>query len=112
LVVDLRVIGWSQIDLLLNVGAVSQRRTADLGRRRDIRFNQRRRGSEGAGVIVEAEDRVVHRKKSGRIDIDERQCANGIGVLGTVEPMNSDGCQIWMGRRSTVELPLNGTCDQ
>ena len=67
------------------------RQAADLARRRQIRFHQRRRHGQRAGDVVEPVGRIVRGQESRGIDLQPDEIANDVLVLGPVETVNP-GC--------------------
>ena len=80
---------------------IPDRQTADLGGRRRVALDQRRRNGQRVGDIVEAFARIVGGKKRRGVDIDREQVANGVGVFGAIQTMESRECRglVWRARR-------------
>ena len=64
------------------------RSAADFRGRRDVGFDQRGRGRQRAGVVVEPEALVLGGEEVARVDLERDEVADGVGVLGPVQPVN------------------------
>ena len=104
-VVVLRGVRRDFEDFLARCVHVANREAADLARRRQIRFHQRRRHRQRAGDVVEAAGRVVGRQELGRVHFEREQVANRIRVLGAIHPVQAGRRQ--MGDGLGVELGLH-----
>jgi hypothetical protein len=67
---------------------VANRERADAAGRRQVAFEQHGRDAEDVGDVVESGTRVVRGKQRRRIDLEVEQVADGVGVLGAIEPMD------------------------
>ncbi len=77
---------------------VADRQRADLARRRQVPLEQHGRNAQRVGDVVEAVCRIVWRKQRGRIDVEREQVADGVGILGAIQPMHERTAGIWMQR--------------
>ena len=82
---------------------VSNRKCTDLPRRGQIVLEEGGRNAEHVGVVVEAAARVVLRQKSRGVDVKRQQVANGVCVLGPIEPMERRSPGIGLDGRCVVE---------
>ena len=85
----LRLVLTDTVDLSCGrQAAISQRQRADTLRGRQVAFEQHRRHAEHVGVVVEARAGIVRRQHRGDVDVEREQIANGIGVLGAIQPVH------------------------
>ena len=83
------------------------RKAADRLRRGEIAFHEGRRHPQHAGDVVEAVAGVVGRQEIGDVHVERQQVADGVLVLGAVQPMECLGAtRIRMGRRCAIERAL------
>jgi hypothetical protein len=68
---------------------IAQRETADLLRRRHVRFDERGRQPKRTGNVVEAGRRVVRRQVLARIDLQLEQIPDDVRILSAVEAVQS-----------------------
>ena len=61
---------------------------ADLPRRREVSLHERRRDVQHRRVVVEAVGFLVWRQERGDIDVEREEIADGVAVLGAVQPVN------------------------
>ena len=61
---------------------------ADLPRRREIALHQRRRHAQHGRVVVEPVRLFVGRQQRRDVDVEIEQVANGVAVLGSIQPMH------------------------
>ena len=71
-----------------------------------VALDERRRDAEHVGVVVEARRRIVWRQHRAHVHVERQQIANGVGVLGAVEPMQRRRARIGVPRRRAIELRL------
>ncbi len=60
----------------------------------DVSLQQHRRNAQHVGDVVEPVGRVVGRQQRGRVDLQRQQVADGVGVLGAVEPVHELAARI------------------
>ena len=60
----------------------------------DVLFQQKRRDRKHVGDVIEAVTRVVRRELFFRLEIESRQVANRVAVLGPIEPANRAAARI------------------
>ena len=72
---------------------------ADLRGRRDVALDQRRRDAEHVGDVVEAGRRIVGRQQRADVDVEREQIADGVRVLGAVQPVQRRRAGIGIGAR-------------
>ncbi len=76
---------------------LADREPADLSGRRQVRFHERRRHRQRAGDVVEAAGRIIGRQELRRVHVQRQQVANGVRVLGAVQPVKARGRQMKSG---------------
>ena len=77
---------------------IAHRERADLARRADVLLHQRRVHAKDVSDVVESVRRVVRRQQRGWIHFEVEQIADGVGVLGAVQPMECRTARIRVGR--------------
>ena len=60
----------------------------------DISLQQHGRNAQHVGDVVEPVGRVVGRQQRGRVDLQRQQVANGVGVLGAIQPVHELAARI------------------
>ena len=86
------------------VGA--DREAADSARGRQVLFEQRRRDAQHAGLVVEPVALVVGGQQVGDVHLQVEQIADGVAVLGAVQPVHRLEPGIGMLPRLRFELPF------
>ena len=71
-----------------DVGGVADRQRGDLGRRRRVALEQRRRHVQHLADVVEAVGRLVGRQQRRHVHVERQQIADRVGVLGAVQTMD------------------------
>ena len=71
---------------------------------RRVGFQQCRRDGQGTGDVVEASCRIIRRQKRRDIDLEIEQVADGVGVFGSIEPMEDDGAWIDAGGGLAIDV--------
>ena len=79
-----------------SAAGIAHRLAADLARRADVSFHQRRRHGEHVRHVVEAVAHVVGRQQRRDIHVDRQQVADGVGVLGAIQPVQRRPARIGM----------------
>jgi hypothetical protein len=69
----------------------------------DVALHQCRRDAECARDVVESRARVVGRQHRRHLDREMQQIANGVGILGAIEPVQSRSTGIRIGAVGRVE---------
>ena len=85
---------------------IADRDRADLPCRREVGLQQRGRRPLGIGDVVEAEGRRVRRQQRRNVDVEPEQIADGVGVLGPVQPVQRRPAGIGSHGRRGIELSL------
>src|SRR3954454_21411579 len=73
---------------------ISDSGTADLSGSPDVAFHQRGRDIQNLGHVVEAMTGIVSRKKRGCVDVEVEKIPNRVGVLGSVQTVESGATRI------------------
>ena len=97
--IALRVVDF--LDRLLR--QVADREPAHFVRRRHVAVEQRGRGRQHRGDVVEAVAGIVDRQPLARSHVDAQQIADGIAVLRAVEAMRGRATRVRMRRRRAVD---------
>ena len=66
---------------------IPQRQRGHDAGRAEVALEQGRRHAEDVGVVVESVARIVGRQQHRGIDLERQQVADGVGVLGAVQPV-------------------------
>ncbi len=82
---------------------------ADSARRRHVALEQRGRRRQHGRDVVEPVSGIVDRQPRARLDVDGQQVANGVAVLGAVQPMDRRAPRIRLRGRGRVERRSRGT---
>ncbi len=82
--------------------AVADGQPADLARRAEIAFHQRRRERLDVGYVVEALADRVRRQVRHHVHVDAEQIVDGAGVLGAIQPLKRPPAGIGIERRCRV----------
>ena len=103
----LREIGWRAIHGRHGrcVG-IADRKRSDLGRRREVLLEQRRRRSQDVRNVVEPVGLVVGRQELGGVDLEREQVAHGVAVLRAVQPMQRRLTGLRRGQGGLVQAAL------
>ena len=67
---------------------IAHRQPGDLARGGQVPLGQHRRDRQHVGDVVEAEARIVRRQQRSLVDVEREQVADGVGVLGPVQPVH------------------------
>ena len=86
--------------------SVADRRPAHLVGGRDVALQERGGDVEEVRVVVESEAQVVGRQERRRVDLQRQQVADGVGVLGPVQPVDRGPAGIGVRLRRPVERRL------
>ena len=77
---------------------------ADLHRRRDVAFDQRRRHGQDTGDVVETVGGVVGRQQRLDVDLEREQVADRVRVLAAIEPVQRWRTRVRGDCRRGVEI--------
>ena len=82
---------------------IADRQAADPARRRHVPIQQRRRGREHRRDVVEPVAGIVDRQPLARPDVDREQIADGVAVLGAIQPVHRRAPRIRVGHRRAID---------
>jgi len=85
---------------------MAERKPADLGCRGYVGLDERRRGVQRAGDVVEAVAGVVDGQERSGIDLQPEQVANRVRILTAVQPVRPRRCVRRLLGRRAVQLPF------
>ena len=84
------------------------REPADLPRRRQVALEQRGESDRTSALLSNPCWSVSSAGSSARVDVERQQVADGVRVLGAVQPMGDRPSRIRPRRRRLVEAPARG----
>jgi hypothetical protein len=87
---------------------VANGQSADSIGGRKISLLEHRREAQDVGNVVEPESGIVGRKQRRRVDVQVEEIANGVGVLGPVEPPQDGPSGTGLARGRTIQVRLEG----
>ena len=83
------------------------RQPADVPRRVHVAFEQGGRHLQHAGDVVEPVALIVGRHQRGRVHVEREEVADGVLILGAIQPMQGNGATgVRLRRRGLVDLGL------
>ena len=82
---------------------VADGQPADLPRRADVALDERRRGAQHVGDVVEPFGGIIRRQHRGRIDVDRHQVADDVGVFVPIQAVQAGRAGIRLLQRGAID---------